>query len=65
MCWPMGNVVKGGGDFCAEVSEVELSCGPEISELLLQFSAAEPVEFHVHGLGFAWDYGLVGYPYCC
>ena len=26
--------------------------GPEVSELLLRFSAAEPVEFHVHGLGF-------------
>ena len=43
----------GGGDFCAVVSEVELSCGPKIYELLLQLSAAESVEFHVHGLGFA------------
>ena len=46
--------------FCAVVSEVEISCGPEISELLLRFSAVELVEFHVHGIGFEWDYGLVG-----
>ena len=38
---------------CDVVSEVELSCGPEVSELLLRFSVADPVEFHVHGLGFA------------
>ena len=49
--------------FCAVVREVELSCGPEISELLLRFSAAELVEFHVHGLGSAWNDGLVVYPY--
>ena len=48
--------------FSAVVSEVEISCGPEISKLLLQLSAAEPVEFHVHGLGFAWNYGFFGYP---
>ena len=54
----------GGVIFCAVVSEVELSSGPEVSELLLRFSAADPVEFHVHGLGFSWNGGLVGYPYC-
>ena len=53
----------GGVIFCAVVSKVDLSCGPEVSELLLQFSAEELVEFHVHGLGFAWNDGLVGYPY--
>ena len=52
-------------NFCDEVIEVEISCGPEVSELLLRFSAAEPVQFYVHGLGFAWNDGLVGYPYCC
>ena len=51
--------------FCALFSEVELSCSPEVSGLLLRLSAAEPVEFHVHGLGFAWNDGLDGYPYCC
>ena len=50
--------------FCAVVSEVELSCGLEIYELLLQLSAVDPVAFHVHGLGFVWSYGLVGYPHC-
>ena len=50
----------GGGDFCAVVSEVEISCSPEVSELLLRFSAAEPVEFHVHRLVFAWNGGIVG-----
>ena len=57
--------IRGGVIFCAVVSEVDLYCGLEVSELLLQFSAAEPVEFHVHGLGFAWNDGLDGYPYCC
>ena len=65
MCWPMGNLVYVGVIFCAVVSDVELSCGPEVSELSLRFFAADPVEFHVHGLGFAWNDGLVGYPYYC
>ena len=65
MCGLMGNVEWGGVIFCALVSEVELSCGPELSELFLCFFAAEPVEVHVHGLGFACNYGLVVYPYFC
>ena len=55
MCWTMVNVVSERVIFCAIVSEVELSRVPKISELLLRFSAEEPVEFHVRGLGFEWD----------
>ena len=51
--------------FCAVVSEFDISCGPEVSELFWRFSAAEPVDFYVHGLGFAWNGGRVDYPYCC
>ena len=51
--------------FCAVASKIELSCVPEVSELLLRLSAAEAVEFHVHVLCFAWNCALVGYPYCC
>ena len=34
-------------------------------ELALGFSAAEPVEVHVHGFCFAGDDGLVGHADCC
>ena len=55
----------GGVIFCAVASEVDLSCGLEVSELLLRFPAAEPGELHIHGLGFAWNDGIVCYPYFC
>ena len=61
----MGKVVHGGVIFCGIVQHVELACGPEELELSLRFSAAEPVEVHVHVLGFAWNDGLVGHAYWC
>ena len=45
--------------------EVELAGGPEESELALGFSAAEPVEVHVHGFRFARNDGLVGHTDRC
>ena len=45
----MRQVVDGGVALGAVVGEVELAGGPEESELALGFSAAEPVEVHVHG----------------
>ena len=50
---------------CSVFSDVELSYGPEVSELFLWFSAADTVEVHVHGLGIVWNDGFVGSPYCC
>ena len=35
MCGYMGNVVHGGVVLFDVVTEVELACGPEVSELLL------------------------------
>ena len=45
----VGQVVDGGVALGAVVGEVEFAGGPEESELALGFSAAEPVEVHVHG----------------
>ena len=48
----MGQVVDGGMALDAVVGEVEFAGGREESELALGFSAAEPVEVHVHGFFF-------------
>ena len=55
----------GGVTLGAVVGEVEFAGGPEKSELALGFSAAEPVEFHVHGFCFARDAGFFGHADCC
>ena len=49
----------GGVALADVVSEVDLAGGPEESELALGFSAAEPVEVHVHGFFFARDDGFL------
>ena len=48
--------------FGVVVSHVEAAWRPEYPELPLCFSAAQPVKLHVHGLGFARDYGFIGDP---
>ena len=32
---------------------------PVMAKVLLQFSASQPVETHVHGLGLPWSDGVV------
>ena len=65
VCRSVGQVVDGRMALGAVVGEVELAGGPEESELALRFSAAEPVEVHVHGFCFTRNDGLVGYADRC
>ena len=51
-------MVRRGMVLCDVVPLVCWSCSPVISELLLQFSAPEPVEMHVHCFGAFWMDGV-------
>ena len=61
----VGQVVDGRMALGAVVGKVELAGGPEETELALGFSAAEPVEVHVHGFCFARNDGFVGHADRC
>ena len=51
--------------FCDIFPQIDLACEPEELESSLRFPAAEPVEVHVHVLGFARNDGLVGHANWC
>ena len=56
----VGLMVKWGMMLGAVVSKVQAPWCPVVLELLLQFSAAEPMELHVHRNCALWDNGVVG-----
>ena len=48
----------------AVVAPVERAPGPAESELSVDFTATQPVETHVHGLGLTWHDSVVGDTSC-